>query len=86
MQQGSGPTDRPCNDDGEAALAFWTLFLLFLVLLADGPWWPYSRGWGATPAAVILGILLVWLIVILVGGVPFAWPWAATVTAPDLPR
>jgi hypothetical protein len=48
--------------------------LLFLVLFAAGPWWPYSRSWGPAPAAILLVLLLVWLAAIWVGRVPFAWP------------
>jgi len=66
-------------------LAFWTLMLLFLALLAAGPWWPYSRGWGMRPAAAVLGLLAVWLVVLWVGVVPFSWPWVATMRD-DLPR
>ncbi|HEV7266998.1 MAG TPA: DUF3309 family protein [Falsiroseomonas sp.] len=67
-------------------MTFWTLVLLFLVLFAAGPWWPYSRGWGMTPAAIVLALLLAWLAAIWVGGVPFAWPWTPALTPPpDLP-
>lgn len=67
-------------------MAFWTLLLLFLALFAAGPWWPHSRGWGATPAAILLVVLLAWLAAIWVGGVAFEWPWTPTLTPPpDLP-
>jgi hypothetical protein len=66
-------------------LGFWTLALLFLALAAAGPWWPFSRGFGFTPAAFVLALLLAWLAVVWIGWLPFAWPWTAALRAPDLP-
>lgn len=59
-------------------IGFWLLALLFLLLLASGPWWPHSRGWGYKPTVALLAVLLSWLVVWF-GWVAFAWPWA-TVT------
>ena len=56
-------------------VGFWLLILLFLVLVAVGPWWPFSRGWGYTPLAALVGLLLVWMLAVWPGWVAFFWPW-----------
>jgi hypothetical protein len=63
-------------------IGFWLLLVLFVLLLATGPWWPYSRGWGYGPASVLLTALLVWLAVIWLGWIAFLWPWAAATPPP----
>ena len=48
------------------------LIILIVALLGTVPAWPYSRGWGYGPSG-ILGLLLVILIVLLMMGIlPFA--------------
>jgi hypothetical protein len=59
-------------------IGFWLALVLFLLFLASGPWWPYSRGWGAAPAAVILTALLLWLLLGWFGWVAISWPGAAS--------
>jgi hypothetical protein len=66
-------------------IGFYVLVLLLLALLLAGPWWPYSRGWGFTPAGVILAGLLLWALIAWFAFIPFAWPWAVAVRGPDLP-
>lgn len=44
------------------------LIVLFLLLLAALPMWPYSRGWGYAPGG-LLGFLLVVLLILWIAGV-----------------
>ncbi|HEV7263894.1 MAG TPA: DUF3309 family protein [Falsiroseomonas sp.] len=66
-------------------IGFYVLVLLVLALLLAGPWWPYSRRWGFTPAGVILAGLLLWALIAWLAFIPFAWPWAVAARGPDLP-
>ena len=43
------------------------LILIFVLLLAAVPAWPYSRGWGYYPSGG-LGIVLVILVVLMLAG------------------
>lgn len=42
----------------------YTLLIVVLVLAIVGmlPSWPHSKGWGWSPAAIVLVILVVWLL------------------------
>jgi hypothetical protein len=46
-----------------------TLLLIILLLIVIGaiPTWPYSRGWGYTPAGSLGAVLVVLLILVLCG-------------------
>ncbi len=52
---------------------FWLIVVILLVLLiiASVPRWPYSAGWGYSPAGVLAAILLVLLILWLLGVIQF---------------
>ena len=45
------------------------LLILFILLLAVLPTWPYSRGWGYYPTGGLGTILLIVLILVLLGHV-----------------
>jgi len=45
------------------------LIILFILLLAVLPTWPYSRGWGYYPTGGLGTILLIVLILVLLGHV-----------------
>jgi hypothetical protein len=49
------------------------LLLIVLVVLLAGtvPAWPYSRSWGYYPSGSIGTVLLVLLVLVLLGAVPF---------------
>ena len=47
------------------------LILLIILLLAAAPAWPYSRGWGYYPSGTLGTILLIVIILMLLGYVPF---------------
>ena len=49
------------------------LLLIVLLVLAFGtvPAWPYSRGWGYYPSGTLGTILLVLIILVLLGFVPY---------------
>ena len=51
----------------------WLIILILLVLLLAGsaPVWPYSRGWGYSPAGVLAFIVVVLLVLWLLGVVSF---------------
>jgi hypothetical protein len=66
-------------------IGFWVMILLFVLLLATGPWWPYSGGWGYAPAGILLVALLVWLLVAWLGWVAFFWPWMGAPPPPAVP-
>lgn len=50
-----------------------TLLVIILVLLVIGavPTWPHSKGWGYYPSGIIGVLLLVLIILMLMGRVPF---------------
>jgi len=66
-------------------MAFWILALLCVALLAAGPWWPYSRGWGFAPIGVALAALLLWLLILWMGWVPYLQPFTPTMVRPVPP-
>lgn len=43
------------------------LVILFLLLIAAIPAWPYSRGWGYFPSGIVGLLLLILLIALLLG-------------------
>lgn len=43
--------------------------ILILLLIAALPTWPYSRGWGYYPGGILAVILIIFLILVLFGGV-----------------
>ena len=45
--------------------------LLVVLLIASVPRWPYSAGWGYSPAGVLAAIILVLLILWLLGVIEF---------------
>ena len=45
------------------------LLILFILLVAVLPTWPYSRGWGYYPTGGLGTVLLVLLILVLLGRV-----------------
>ena len=47
------------------------LILLIVLLLAALPTWPYSRPWGPGPAGFVFILLIILLVAILLGRVPF---------------
>jgi len=47
------------------------LIILIVLLLAAVPSWPYSRGWGYYPSAGLGTILLIIIILMLLGYLPF---------------
>ena len=52
---------------------FWLIVVILLVVLlvASVPRWPYSAGWGYSPAGVLAAILLVLLILWLLNIIEF---------------
>lgn len=64
---------------------FRLMILLFLALVAVGPWWPFNRGWGRTPLAALVGMLLVWALVVWRGWAGFFWPWVGVPGPPAVP-
>lgn len=51
------------------ALGTILLILLFILLLAAVPAWPYSRGWGYYPSGGLGIILIIVLVLVLMGTV-----------------
>lgn len=47
--------------------------LLVLLLVAAIPTWPYSRNWGYGPGGLATALLVVLLILVLVGTVPWGF-------------
>jgi hypothetical protein len=47
------------------------LILLIVLLLAAVPAWPYSRGWGYYPSGTLGTILLILIVLMLIGYIPF---------------
>ncbi|MEI9974668.1 MAG: DUF3309 family protein [Ignavibacteriota bacterium] len=47
------------------------LILLIVLLLAVVPAWPYSRGWGYYPSGGLGTVLLILIILMMLGAVPF---------------
>jgi hypothetical protein len=55
-----------------------TLLLIILILLLVGalPTWPYARSWGYAPSGLLTALLVVFLIVLLMGWMPWGFPVA----------
>lgn len=47
------------------------LILLIILLLAAVPAWPYSRSWGYYPSGTLGTVLLIIIVLMLVGYMPF---------------
>ena len=47
------------------------LILLIVLLLAAVPAWPYSRGWGYYPSGTLGTVLLILIVLMLIGYIPF---------------
>ena len=43
------------------------IVILFLLLVATGPWYPYSRSWGYGPSGLLTILLVVLLLYFLLG-------------------
>jgi len=55
------------------AVELWLILVILLVVLlvAAVPRWPYSAGWGYSPAGIIAVVILVLLILWLLGVIEF---------------
>ncbi len=64
----------------------WLILIIVLVVLlaASVPAWPYSTGWGYSPAGVVAAILLVLLLLWLTGIIEFNDDGGGTVRAPSI--
>jgi hypothetical protein len=50
------------------------LFIVLLILLLGAvPSWPYSRGWGYGPSGVLSLLLIVFLVLLIMGMIPWGW-------------
>jgi hypothetical protein len=38
------------------------IIVILILLLATGPWYPYSRNWGYSPVGLLLLILILYLL------------------------
>jgi hypothetical protein len=55
------------------------LFIVLLILLLGAvPAWPYSRGWGYGPSGVLSLLLIVFLVLLIMGMIP--WGFGPTPT------
>ena len=59
------------QDAGGKELAMLLLILLIILLLAAVPAWPYSRGCGYYPSGTLGTVLLILIVLMLVGYLPF---------------
>jgi hypothetical protein len=53
--------------------------IVFMILLAALPAWPYSRTWGYAPGSLLGAILLIVILLMLFGALPF---WFAPTPGP----
>lgn len=49
------------------------MVLLILLLVGAAPAWPYSRGYGWGPSGLLGLFLIVLLVLLIVGRVPWGW-------------
>jgi hypothetical protein len=49
------------------------LIVLILLLLGSVPTYPYSRNWGYGPSGLVSVLLIVLLLMIFFGAVPWSW-------------
>jgi len=49
------------------------LVLLILFLVGGLPLWGYSRGWGYGPSGIIGLLLVIYLVLVLIGKIPFGF-------------
>jgi hypothetical protein len=57
-------------------LGFWLAAILFVLLLATIPVYPYNRSWGYLPLLVTLGLLLALGLLVWLNALFVTWPWA----------
>lgn len=57
------------------------LIVLILILLGSVPTYPYSRRWGYGPSGVVSLLLIILLIMLFAGALPWGW---STSTVPVL--
>ncbi len=48
-------------------VGWWIVLLLVILVIADAPSWPYSRGWGYYPSGGLGLVLLILIIALLIG-------------------
>jgi len=48
------------------------LILLLVLALGTAPAWPYSRGWGYYPSGTVGTILVLLIVLLLLGVVPYS--------------
>ena len=55
-----------------------TILLIILILLLVGalPTWPHARSWGYGPSGLLTALLVVMLVVMLMGWMPWGFPVA----------
>jgi hypothetical protein len=65
----------------------WLIVLILVVVLLVGsaPVWPYSAGWGYSPAAVLAIVALVLIVLWLTGIIQFTGGSSAGVSLPGTP-
>lgn len=69
-----------CTLEEDAVMwGFWLILIFAFLFLATVPGYPYSRRWGYYPAGGALAGVFLILILIWLGYVVFAWPWADAV-------
>lgn len=56
------------------------LIILLVLLFGSAPVYPYSRRWGYGPSGLVGLLVVVLLVLLLMGNVP--WGWGPTVVAP----
>ncbi len=56
-------------------LGFFLALVLFVLLLATIPVYPYNRAWGYIPLLVTLGLLLTLALLVWLNAVLVTWPW-----------
>jgi len=49
------------------------LLIVLFLLLGAAPTWPYARDWGYGPSGFFGALLLVLLILLLLGWLPWGW-------------
>ncbi len=75
MRGADEPPHRILEEDA-AMWGFWLILIFLFLLMATVPAYPYSRRWGYYPAGGAAGGLILVLILMWLGYIVFAWPWA----------
>ncbi len=57
------------------------LFLIVVLLLLFGafPVWPYARNWGYGPSGILGLVVVILLVLLVVGAIPWGWGPAVVV-------